>query len=83
MEAEGLSNARTIPGEVMNSLRRIAVRAVEEKNDSPEVIADSLGIRRSRVDDGLRGYREEGETVLDTPSAPGATRGSRRPWTAG
>ena len=56
----------------MNSLRRIAVRAVEEKHSSPEVIADILGIRRSSLYDWLRGYREEGEEVLDTQSAPGA-----------
>lgn len=39
MEAEWLSDARKILDEVMNYLRRIAVRVVEEKNDSPEVIA--------------------------------------------
>ena len=73
MKAEWLSDARKIPGEVMNCLRRIAVRAVEEQNSSPEVIADILGISRSSLYDGLRGYREEGENALDTQSAPGAT----------
>jgi transposase len=73
MKAERLSNARKIPDKVMNSLRRIAVRAVEEKNYSPEVIADVLGISRSRVYRWLRWYREGGENALDTQSAPGAT----------
>ena len=49
MDAEWLSDARKIPDEVMNYLRRIAVRAVEEKNYSPEVIADILGISRSSL----------------------------------
>ncbi|MGC1951355.1 MAG: hypothetical protein WA970_01980 [Gammaproteobacteria bacterium] len=44
MEAVWLSDARKIPDEVMTYLRRIAVRAVEEKSYSPEVIADVLGI---------------------------------------
>ena len=73
MDAEWLSDARKIPDEVMNYLRRIAVRAVEEKNYSPEVIAEILGISRSSLYDWLRWYREEGEEALDTQSAPGAT----------
>ena len=57
----------------MNGLRRIAVRAVEETNSRPEVIADVLGISRSCIYDGLRRYREGGENALDTQSAPGGT----------
>ena len=72
MEADWLSDARKIPDEVMNYLRRIAVRAVEEKNYSPEAIADILGISRSSIYDWLRWYREEGEQALDTQSSPGA-----------
>lgn len=40
MKAEWMFDARKIPDEVMNYLRRIAVRAVEEKHYSPEVVAD-------------------------------------------
>ena len=72
MKAQWLSDARKIPDEVMNYLRRIAVRAVEEKHYSPEVIADILGISRSSLYDWLRWYREGGEEALDTQSAPGA-----------
>ena len=43
MKADWLSDARKIPGEVMNYIRRLAVRAVEEKHQSPELIADILG----------------------------------------
>lgn len=51
MEADWLSDARGIPDEVMNYLRRIAVQAVEEKNYSPEAIADIFGISRSSIYD--------------------------------
>jgi hypothetical protein len=51
MKAEWSLNARKIPDEVMKYLGRIAVRAIEEKNYSPEVIADVLDISRSSVYD--------------------------------
>lgn len=72
MNAEGLSDFRKIPDEVMNYLRRIAVRAVEDKHHSPALIADVLGISRSCIYDWLRWYRSEGEAALDTRAAPGA-----------
>jgi len=72
MKAEWLFDARKIPDEVMNYLRRIAVRAVEEYPHSPELIAAIFGISRSCIDDGLREYREEGEDALDTRKAPGS-----------
>ncbi|MCK7581485.1 MAG: IS630 family transposase [Chromatiales bacterium] len=72
MKAEWMSDARKIPDEVMNYLRRIAVRAVEEKHYSPEVVADFLDISRSSIYDWLREYREKGEQALDTRKAPGA-----------
>jgi hypothetical protein len=39
MNAEWLSDFRKIPDEVMNYLRRIAVRAVEDQHYSPRAIA--------------------------------------------
>jgi len=36
MNAEWMFDARKIPDEVMNDLRRIAVRAIDEKHYSPE-----------------------------------------------
>ena len=72
MKANWLSDARQIPGEVMNYIRRLAVRAVEEKHYSPEVIADIFGISRSSIYEWLRWYREYGEDALDTQPAPGA-----------
>jgi transposase len=72
MNAEWMLDARKIPDEVMNYLRRIAVQAVEEKHYSPEVAADFLNISRSSIYDWLHHYREEGEDALDTKKAPGA-----------
>ena len=72
MNASWLSDFRQIPDEVMNYLRRIAVRAVEENHHSPELIANILGISRSCIYDWLRWYRAGGEAALDTRLAPGA-----------
>jgi len=72
MKAEWLSDARKIPDEVMNYLRPIAVRAVEEKQYSPELIADILGISRSSIYEWLRLYRAGGEGAIETRTAPGA-----------
>ncbi len=67
-------DARKIPDLGINYLRRIAVRAIEEKHYSPELIADSFGIDRTSIYDWLRQYRQQGEEALDTRKAPGA------PW---
>ena len=72
MNAEWMLDARKIPDEVMNYLRRIAVQAVEEKHYSPELVADLFGIDRTSIYDWLRKYRHEGEEALDTRKAPGA-----------
>ena len=72
MKAEWLSDARKIPDEVMNYLRRIAVHAIEEKHYSPELIAAILGISRSSIYEWRRWYHTEGEAALDTRTAPGA-----------
>lgn len=74
MNAEWMFDARKIPDEVMNYLRRIAVRAIEEKDYSPELVADFLGIDRTSIYDWLRKYRQAGEKSLDTGKAPGAER---------
>ena len=71
MNAEWMFDARKIPDEVMNYLRRIAVQAVEEKHYSPELVADFLGISRSSIYEWLHHYREQGEAALETKKAPG------------
>lgn len=42
MNADWMSDARKVPDEVMNYIRRIAVRAVVEDKESPELIAKRL-----------------------------------------
>ena len=73
MNADGLSDARKIPDEVMTYSRLMAVRAVADKHYSPELIADILGISRSSIYEWLRSHREGGEAALETPKAPGAS----------
>ena len=69
MKAEWLFDARKIPDDVMNDLRRIAVRAVEEHHHSPAWIAVIFGINRSGIYDWLRESREKGERLGDPKSA--------------
>ena len=71
MKADWLPDGRKIPDEVMNYIRRLAVRVVEEKGYSAEAIADIFGISRSSLYEWLRGYRVVGEAALDTRLAPG------------
>ncbi len=71
MKAEWLFDARKIPDEVMNYLRRIAVQALEKNHYSPELVTDLLGISRSSIYDWLNWYRTGGEEDLDTRKAPG------------
>ncbi|WP_200249881.1 IS630 family transposase [Thiococcus pfennigii] len=72
MANEWMNDARKIPDETMSYLRKLAVRAIEEKSYSPEVIADVLGISRSSVYDWLKRYRESGWEALDSRPSPGA-----------
>ena len=66
MKANWMFDARKIPDEVMNYVRRIAVRAIEEYHYSPELVANILGIDRTSIYDWLRKYRGAGEEALDT-----------------
>ena len=71
MSNEWLSDARKIPGEAMNYIRKIAVRAVVEKDYSPEIVTDVFGISRNCIYDWLNKYRKGGYDALDTNYAPG------------
>jgi len=72
MLEEWMEDARKIPDNVMDYLRKISVRAIEEKGHSPEVIADVFGISRSSIYNWLRRYREGDYSALDTRQSPGA-----------
>lgn len=65
-------DGRSLPGQVMNYLRKLAVRAVEEKGYRPEAVIDILGLSRSGLDSWLNRYRAEGVSGLETRVAPGA-----------
>ena len=67
-----IEDARKIPDDVMDYLRKIAVRAIEEKGHSPEVIADVFGISRSSIYNWLQRYRGGDYSALDTRQSPGA-----------
>ena len=72
MKDEFKLDGRSIPGQVMDYIRKIAVRAVEEKGYSPEAVMDLLGLSRSCIYTWLRHYREQGVQGLQTRAAPGA-----------
>ena len=72
MSEEWLEDARKIPDEVMSYLRKIAVRAIEDKNYSPEFIADAFGISRTAIYAWLRRYRRDGYSGLDTRQSSGS-----------
>jgi transposase len=72
MKPPWLSDARLIPDEVMDYIRKIAVHAVEENGYSPEDVINILGLSRSTIYDWLKRFRAYGYAGLDTKRAPGA-----------
>ena len=72
MKDFGLNDGRQIPDETMTYIRQMAVRAVEEKDYSPELVIDIFGLSHSCIYKWLRWYREAGLEGLKTRSAPGA-----------
>lgn len=72
MSEEWMEDARKIPDEVMSYLRKIAVRAIEDKDYSPELIADAIGVSRTAIYDWLRRYRRDGYSGLQTRQSPGS-----------
>ena len=73
MKPNWLSDARLIPDEVMDYIRKIAVRAVEENGYSPEDVIRVLGLSRSTIYEWLKRFRAHGYEGLDTKKAPGAS----------
>jgi transposase len=72
MREEFSADGRTIPGEVMEYIRKIAVRAVREKGYSPEAIINILGLSRNPLYVWLKLYDEGGYGALQSHYAPGA-----------
>jgi transposase len=67
-------DGKSIPGSVMEYIRLIVVRAVEEKGYSPESLIDIFGFSRSTIYSWLKNYQEEGLPGLETHSPPGAEK---------
>ncbi len=72
MEEDWGLDGRKIPDVAMDYLRRVAVRAVEEKGFSPELVIEVLGLSRSCMYHWLKRYRQQGLEGLDSKVAPGA-----------
>jgi len=58
----------------MSFIRKMAVRAIAEKDYSPKTIAEVFGISLSSIYDGLERYRKGGYAMLGTLTSPGAPR---------
>lgn len=71
MSEEWMDDARKIPDEVMSYIRKLAVRAIDGKDFSPESIAEVFGISRTAIYDWLRRFKKGGYSELDTKKAPG------------
>ena len=72
MNNDWMTDARKVPDEVMNYIRRIAVHAVIDEHHSPEIVASVLNVSRSALYRWLDWYRRDGDQALDTRKAPGA-----------
>jgi transposase len=69
---EWLQDGRKIPDEVMGYIRKIAVQAVRERGQSPEVVAQIFNFNRSCIYRWLKHYDEGGYEALESQPAPGA-----------
>jgi transposase len=83
MSEEWMNDARKIPDDVISYIRKIAVRAIEGDQISPELIAKIFHIDRTAIYAWLRRFNEGGYPALNTQKAPGAPQeitGSAEAW---
>lgn len=73
MIEDWMTDGRKIPDEVMNYIRKMAVYAVKELNESPETVARVFNINRHCIYRWLKQYNENDYKGLETVTAPGAT----------
>ena len=71
MNDEWMNDARKIPDDVMSYIRKLAVRAIEDNDFSPESVAEIFGISRTSIYVWLRRFKKGGYAELDTKKAPG------------
>lgn len=72
MSDSWMSDARKIPDDVMTYIRRIAVHAIVDGGNNPQLVSKILNISLSSVYDWVRRYRRDGAAALETAQAPGA-----------
>jgi transposase len=72
MTNDWMKDGRKIPDEVMDYIRKMAVRAVREIKESPEVVARLFGFSPSCIYEWLNCYDEGGYPALETGKARGA-----------
>jgi transposase len=72
MNEEWLVDGRKIPDEVMGYIRKIAVQAIRENGQSPEVVGKVLNFNRSCIYEWLKRYDEGGYEALESRRPPGA-----------
>ena len=72
MSEEWLVDGRKIPDEVMGYIRKIAVQAIRENGQSPEVVAKVLNFNRSCIYEWLKRYDRGGYEALESRRPPGA-----------
>jgi transposase len=73
MNEEWLLDGRHIPDEVMGYIRKMAVHAIRERGESPEVVAQIFNFNRSCIYRWLKQYDEGGYPALESRMAPGAS----------
>lgn len=71
MENEWMNDARKIPDEAMDYIRKIAIKAIKELGYSPELVAKIFDISRSCIYEWLKKFDEGGYDALNTHKAPG------------
>ena len=71
-DEEWMQDGRKIPDEVMGYIRKMAVEAVRERGQSPEVVAQIFNFNRRCIYRGLKHYDEGGYEALENQPAPGA-----------
>lgn len=72
MSDSWMSDARKIPDEMMAHIRRLAIRAIVEEGNNPQLVSNILNVSLSSVYEWLRRYRRDGAEALETGQAPGA-----------
>lgn len=72
MNEAWLLDGRRIPDEVMGYIRKMAVHAVRERGQSPEVVAEIFNFNRSCIYRWLAQYDQGGYPALESRMPPGA-----------